>query len=365
VKIWLLQDYLRSGGTERQTILLAKGFATAGHAAALVTFRPGGALATTLAPLVPRVLQPFDTKLNWFAPGLLSAARAAAPDVILCMGRMANCHAGRLARALPETSVVATMRTGKALPSAFIRSLSFVSHIVANSRESAAILASRHGVPTAKLSVIANALVFPAASVPQTDRPLRAALGAGAHTVVMLCVGMFRPEKNQAALIRAAAGLAALKTTLPDWQLWLVGEGAERAVCERLVASLGLGARVRFLGFRPDPANAYDSADLAVLASGAESLSNFLIEAQSHGLPVVAVEVGGVRECCLPGLTGEVTPAGNDEAFISALVRWLTDTERRRRAAPLARAFARESFNPQRQAGKYLVLFETLRGGLK
>ena len=46
MKILLVQDYLRSGGTERQTILLANAFRAAGHAASLVTFRPGGALAS-------------------------------------------------------------------------------------------------------------------------------------------------------------------------------------------------------------------------------------------------------------------------------------------------------------------------------
>jgi glycosyltransferase involved in cell wall biosynthesis len=356
MKIWLLQDHLRSGGTERQTILLAHAFVAAGHAVEVVAFRPGGALAPTLGPLASRALQPFDTTLNWFAPGLLRAARRAAPDVILCMGRMANSRAGRLARALPATTVVATMRTGKPLPASFRRGLADVAHVVANSAESAARLTREHAVPPTKISVIHNALVFAPADdhAAEAGRPLRAKFGATPDTVVLLCVGMFRPEKNQAALIRLASRMRA-----PDWQLWLVGDGPELDSCRRLAASLGLAERVRFPGFLSDPAAAYRSA----LASRAESLSNFLIEAQAHGLPCVAAEAGGVRECCLPGVTGDIAPADDQEAFLAALRGWM-DPERRRHAAPLARAFAREAFHPARQAGAYLKRFDHLRSAI-
>ena len=59
MKILILQDFLRSGGTERQCVLLANAFAGTGHGATLVTFRPDGALAGTVGSSVRRVsLQP-------------------------------------------------------------------------------------------------------------------------------------------------------------------------------------------------------------------------------------------------------------------------------------------------------------------
>src|SRR5205823_1824209 len=88
--------FLRSGGTERQTVLLANAFAAAGHDVTLLTFRPGGALNSTVNAAVPRhALQPFDFHLDWFAPGLTGFVARAQPDIILCMGRMANCYARR------------------------------------------------------------------------------------------------------------------------------------------------------------------------------------------------------------------------------------------------------------------------------
>src|SRR5688572_22190578 len=124
MKILIVQDYLRSGGTERQSVLLANAFNVEGHDTTLLTFRPGGALEQTIDPEVRRVvLQRGDTRLDWLAPRLTCTAQKIQPNVILCMGRMANCYAGRLQKYCTGTSVVMTMRTGKSLPWLFVRSL--------------------------------------------------------------------------------------------------------------------------------------------------------------------------------------------------------------------------------------------------
>ena len=137
MKILVVQDYLRSGGTERQSVLLANAFAAAGHATTLLTFRPGGPLGNTVAPAVARrSLQPFDLGLDWFAPGLHAGVREVSPDIVLCMGRMANCYLHRIFPLRPlapklreqfklplDNALVATMRTGKPLPRWFRRSL--------------------------------------------------------------------------------------------------------------------------------------------------------------------------------------------------------------------------------------------------
>ncbi len=366
MKILVLQDHLRSGGTERQSVLLANAFAAAGHAVTLLTFRPGGALAATVAANITRqVLQPFDTHLDWFAPGLFGYTKRRAPDVILCMGRMANCYAGGLQKYLPRTTVIATMRTGKILPRLYRRSLHLARHVVANSHEAARVLTAAYAVPAEKIAVIHNSLVFTPdlagaatpPSRPETPRlTLRATQGATPATTILLCVAMFRPEKNQRALISLAARLPRDS----DWQLWLAGEGETRPACAALAAQLGLADRVKFLGFQPDPAPLYRAADLAVLTSQSESLPNFLIEAQAHGLPIVADDVGGVSECFLPGETGWAVPPGDPDAFLATLTPVLTDPARRAAIAPKARVFAYESFSPDRQTQRYLDLFARL-----
>jgi glycosyltransferase involved in cell wall biosynthesis len=362
MKILVLQDRLRSGGTERQSVLLASGFAAAGHETTLMTFRPGGALATTIATNVRHhALQPLDLRLDWFAPGLFRAAAQLQPNVILCMGRMANCYAGGLQQQHPRAAVVATMRTGKTLPWLFRRSLRLAKHVVANSREARDLLVTQHGLPAAKISVIYNSLVFPAetraAEVASARDTLRAQYGATAATTVLLCVAMFRPEKNQRELIEIAAGLPANL----DWQLWLAGDGPARAACEQLVAERRLGHRVKFVGFHRNPSALYAAADVAVHASWSESLSNFLIEAQAHGLPAIAFAAQGIEECFAPHRTGWMIARGDSATFRATVTRLASEPADARAArADEARRFARKTFDPHRQMGAYLELFARL-----
>ncbi|HXQ79779.1 MAG TPA: glycosyltransferase [Opitutaceae bacterium] len=359
MKITVLQDHLRSGGTERQSILLCREFGVLGHAALLVTFRPGGRLAGP-GPARPLSLQSFDTGVDWFAPGLLRTVLGTAPDIVLCMGKTANCFAGRIQRRASGgglgTRVVATLRAGGRLPWFYYSSVRRAAHVVANSREAAAELVSRHGFDPGRVSAIHNALAFPA-SPGARDEQLRAGLGAGPGSTVLLSVGMFRPEKNQRALVEIAAGLRADW----DWRLWFLGDGPELARCARLAARTGAAGRIRFLGFQPDPVAYYRAADIAVHASREEALSNALIEAQSNGLPAVACQALGIRECMVAGRTGFVVAQGDHEGFRAALARLASDTpaERAERAGE-ARAFARGAFDPATQVGAHIGLFESL-----
>ncbi|MBC7367111.1 MAG: glycosyltransferase, partial [Undibacterium sp.] len=183
---------------------------------------------------------------------------------------------------------------------------------------------------------------------------LRARYGATPATTILLNVAMFRPEKNQRELIHLAAGLPSGS----DWQLWLAGDGPARAESERLAARLNLTSRVRFLGFHRDPAPFYDAADIAVHASSSESLSNFLIESQAHGLPAVAYSAQGIGECFVPGRTGWVIPRDDRAAFLATLAPLFAATPAdRAELAVAARSYARMTFDPARQVAAYLDLF--------
>jgi glycosyltransferase involved in cell wall biosynthesis len=279
------------------------------------------------------------------------------------MGKTANCFAGRLQRQAAgrglATKVVATLRAGGRLPWFYYSSVRRAAHLVTNSLEAADELVALHGLGRDRISVIHNSLVFQE-SAQHREADLRARLGAAPATTVLLCVGMFRPEKNQRDLLGIAAGFPQGW----DWQLWFAGDGPQRARCERLSRRLGLGARVRFVGFQGDPRPFYRAADIAVHASREEALSNFVIEAQAHGLPAVACRALGMQECFIPGLTGWMVEQGDFEGFRRAVALIAADApeERAARSAE-ARAFARASFDPGRQVSAYISLFESLRRG--
>jgi glycosyltransferase involved in cell wall biosynthesis len=357
MKILVVQDYLRSGGTERQSILLTRAFARAGNDSTLLTFRPGGSLSGELSGVSHQSLLSFDLRLDWFAPGLQRAVGAAAPDIVLCMGRMANCYAGFIQRRNPHLAVVGTMRTGKSLPFLFRRSLHRVRHVVANSHAAKQSLIGEFGLPAESVTVIHNSLVFrPPANVKRNEE-LRAQWGARNDTTVLLCVAMFRPGKNQEELLELAAGLPAEL----DFQLWLAGRGETQLACLRRMHALRLGAKVKFLGWQRNPTPVYAAADIAVHASRTESLSNFVIEAQAWGLPAVVYDVQGISECFVPGDTGYVLSRGDRDGFRQSIQRLAgaSATERESRAVR-ARAYAMATFDPKKQVASYLDLFGRL-----
>ena len=357
-KIVIIQDYLRNGGTERQSVFLAGAFAGAGHEVTLLTFRPGGALGARTgvqgSGFRVQSLQCFDTGLDFFAPRLHAVIRRIAPDIVLCMGRMANCKAGRLARAFPRVAVVSTMRTGKELPRAYARSLFVTRHTIANSHEAARVLRERHGVPAERISVIHNALV---AGVSQAHGQGVASDGPAPR---LLCVAMFRPEKNQRELIEIFARLSGrldsgLGTRDLGVELHFVGDGPELAGCRVLAERLGVGGRVWFHGYVANPAPFYQGAAVAVLASRSESLPNFLVEAHAHGIPSVAYGAGGVAEC-----GGVVIAPGDQDGFGAALERAVVDSAWRDEESARVAAYAREHFSAGAQVRRYLELFDAL-----
>jgi glycosyltransferase involved in cell wall biosynthesis len=363
LRILILQDYLRNGGTERQSIRLAQGFHSRGHGVSLVTFRPGGSLSATVGAVGQRALQRKDTGWDWFAPGLRRTVRREAADVVLAMGRMANCHLGLLVESIHRRAgrpgiALATFRTGKPIPWLYRRSVRRADQVIANSQEAAVGLAGRLGLAPAKVSVIHNPLVFAGGVAPDRRVEIRAKVrveqGAGPRTTVLLCVAMFRPEKNQRELVEIAAGLPEGS----DWQLWLAGDGPARAACAARSRELGLAERVRFLGFQSEPGALYAAADVAVHASQSEALSNFLIEAQAAGVPVVAYDAQGIGECVVPGHTGWVIPRDDRTAFRAAVTRLASLPEATRaELAAEAERFARARFDPDQQIDAHLELF--------
>ena len=357
MKILILQDRLRLGGTEIQALALGQQWLDSGHAVRLVVFRSGGELADSPAArrLAPKILQPFVTWFDGWAPGLEKAVTEFAPEIVVAFGREANVKLSLLQKLSPRPRLVATLRSGRDQPERFWKALRAAEVVVANAQW-AAKEAAKQGVAAEKVRTIYSGLArLPVALDPSAARAdLRARAGTPEGAVVIVCVAGFRRGKGQDLLIRAAAKLP----PEPAWQLWLVGDGPRLEPCIKIAAELKLATHVRFTGLAKDPALVYAAADVAALASLAEALPNFLIEAQAAGLPVVATAVGGVPECFEDGATGIAVPDGDLAALTAALVRAIEDGGWRAAAKAPAQARARELFDSGRNAAKWLELFE-------
>ncbi|MDX2110276.1 MAG: glycosyltransferase [Verrucomicrobiota bacterium] len=351
MKVLLIQDYLRVGGTERQTLFLARYLKERGHEPHLLTFRPGGAhWEQALSLEVPmHTLQKRDTRIALYAPGLRATVATVAPEIIVCMGRTANCYAGFIQQWFPNTVVVSTLRTGKMLFPLHWWSLHKVKAVLVNSSWWKRRLL-KQGFPGARIHVVRNSLLLDAHDDHTTLRKrLREDVHEAADTCVFLNIATFRPGKRHADLLRIFRDFAK-EAPAAKWRLWLVGEGKEWQRCQKLAREYGLADRVKFWGYQKNPYAQYCAADVAVSASLEDSLPNFLIEAQAMALPIVAWDYRGVRECCKPGETGYIFQPGDEAAYRHSLVQLCEDRALRARMAAPATAFARERFCPQTQA---------------
>lgn len=357
MRIAIVQDHLRNGGTERQSLFIASFLCQSGHDVLLLIFRPGGTLAPMLETngVVVRALQPIDSGLNFWAPGLLRTLRAWAPETILCMGRMANAYGWRMERTL-KIPVVGSVRTGKPLPWHNLSALRRVSAVVVNTSWWAQRL-PQIGVAEERVHLIPNALTrfWADRDTPAERERLRRHYAAAKNTCVLVCVAGFRPGKRHAWLLERFAAL-----DLPDAQLWLVGDGEQRAYCQSLADRLGLSGRVKFPGYVADPYEWLAGADLAVSASIEDAQPNFLVEAQWLGLPCVAVNYRGVAECFEAGKGGLLVEPNDAAGFEAGIHRLTTDERLRLRMGAAAARQAHARFDATANAQAYVELFRHL-----
>ncbi len=166
------------------------------------------------------------------------------------------------------------------------------------------------------------------------------------------------------------AALPAVRAAFPGAppRYAVAGVGPQQPRLARLVAELGLGDVVRFLGFVPDddlPA-LYNAVDLYVGASRrvdllAEGFGIALVEASASGLAVVGGRSGGVPDAVRDGETGILVDPDHPAAVAAGITRLLADAELRGRMAAAGRRAVETYYNWDRVAGDLRAIDEEFR----
>ncbi|PTL78305.1 glycosyltransferase [Vitiosangium sp. GDMCC 1.1324] len=245
---------------------------------------------------------------------------------------------------------------------AVLRSLTrMADHVVGNAEAIRRMLVREEGLPAERVSVIPNGL-----DLARFDARVREGLKAplpdtrGAPVVVHVA-NMNHPVKRQEDLLRA---LAMVRLKGHVLHAFLVGDGPRRPELERLAGALGLTDTVHFLGHRADVPAVYARADLGVLCSTAEGMSNAVMEGMAAGLPMVVTSVGGNPELVADGERGLVVPPLRPETMCEAFRKLLANPERGRRMGAEARAFVERELSLERLVRRHDVLYRRVaRGG--
>jgi glycosyltransferase involved in cell wall biosynthesis len=201
-------------------------------------------------------------------------------------------------------------------------------------------------VPRAAIRVIANGIDLDR-FVPGDRQAARAALALTGAARVVGSIGRLQTVKGHDLLIRAM-------TTVPDdVVLVIAGAGPAAGDLVQLTRELGLEDRVRFLGHRDDVQQVLCSFDVFCLPSRSEGLPRSVIEAQACGIPVIATDVGALREAVCPA-SGRIVPPEDVPALAAALRTMLAQPSL---ASP--RTFVAEKFEWRRTQSAYLDVTES------
>jgi glycosyltransferase involved in cell wall biosynthesis len=176
---------------------------------------------------------------------------------------------------------------------------------------------------------------------------------------LLLFVGRLNRHKGASDLIRA---LPSLTGRFPGVTLVLLGEGPLRGELSALAEALGVVSRVRLLGER-DPEPFLRAADVFVLPTRGEGMSNALLEAMGAGLPCVTTRVTGNVEVVTDGETGLLVEPGGPDALAQAVGRLLEDPAWRVRLGEAARQRIRAHHSVPEMVAAYRGLFDRLIAG--
>jgi glycosyltransferase involved in cell wall biosynthesis len=208
----------------------------------------------------------------------------------------------------------------------------------------------REGWPGDRVAYLPN--FVDAAPAPAADR---AALDTPADAPLALALGRLHRNKGFDVLIEAMA-------TVPGLHLWIAGVGPEEASLRGRVAALGLGARVRFLGWRRDVAALLAASDMLICPSRHEPLGNVVIEAWAHGRPVIAAASQGPRQLLRDGESGLLVPVDDADALSRALAGLAVDPVRRAALSAGGRAAYEADYTEDAVVRRYLDFFSAIAG---
>jgi glycosyltransferase involved in cell wall biosynthesis len=186
----------------------------------------------------------------------------------------------------------------------------------------------KEGYRRSAVRVIANGV---ADDPPVRDRAaVRAEMGVDATEFLAVLVASLRPEKRAGAFVDEVTAAHVVEPSIVGI---VVGDGPDRPSVVR-AARRSRGA-VRAIGYRADALDIMHAADAVCLTSAVEASPMSVLEAMSVARPIVATDVGGVRDMVIDGQTGVVVPPDGSGRMAEALVALARD---RPRAAGFGRA---------------------------
>jgi glycosyltransferase involved in cell wall biosynthesis len=369
VNVLLFIHSLSSGGAERVTVGLANYWSQIGWTVTIVTLADASDDFYPLAAKIRRIsLNLAEDSRNLGSALRMNSRRVASlrrvlketkPQIALAMMSSANVTLALASIGLRDLATVGAERVhppqfpiGRVWSILRACSYSLLTAVVSQTEKSAAWLATHTGAR--QIDVIPNAAIWPLTSHPPQLQPPAKAAGQR----ILLAVGRLTRQKGFDLLISAFCLIA---KEFPEWRLVILGEGPDRHKLEMQVEAEGMDQRIGIPGRAGNMSEWYQYADLFALSSRFEGFPNTLLEAMSHGMPVVSFDCDtGPREIIRNGTDGLLAATGSVD-HLSEKLRLLMGDDQLRSRLSLRAPEVRERYSYEAIHQRWLQLFERVR----
>jgi glycosyltransferase involved in cell wall biosynthesis len=199
--------------------------------------------------------------------------------------------------------------------------------LVACSQAVADHVAERLGIEREQVLVIPNGVDVDRFAASDGGARVREELGVEDGAPLIGLVGRVSRQKAQDDLLRAARLVLDRR---PDCAFVLAGGAEEPELLDELHAlarSLGIVDRVRFMGHVADMPALYAALDVLVAPSRWEGYGLVLAEAMAAGLPIVASDIGAIREVTADGTAARLVAPDSPAALAAALGSVIEDPQ--------------------------------------
>jgi len=221
----------------------------------------------------------------------------------------------------------------------------FTDRIIVNAGVIKKYLVKARGILSEKIVVVHNGIDLKRFESLHSPEKVQQRLGIPKDVLVIGMVARFSEQKDYDTFFKAAEKIM---FKYPDCYFLAVGGGEKLEEYKQKVKNYPYRNRIIFAGYQKDVPSFINVMDICVLSSHYEGCPNVILEYMASSKPVVATDVGGVKELVQDDVTGFLVPAHNAEVMAGKIMSLISDEKLRKSMGKRGRRLVEEKFAVER-----------------